>query len=80
MGLWLVMENYGFCPKGQFETLFKIKILPVSPFFSLFWAGLLKTASDKNLICQLFRASRVPVIAGFGRLVGIVPFDIEDIT
>ncbi len=50
-GLWLLMGNYWFRRKYSFETLFGIRILPISPISSHFQVGLLETTSDINLIC-----------------------------
>ena len=40
-----------------------------------FHVDLLEPGTDKNEICQLFGAFRVPIIAGFDGLSGIAEFD-----
>jgi len=52
-----------------------VRILLITDVFFDFLVGLFGAGSDKNGICQLFGAFRVPIIGGFGRLTGIVEFD-----
>jgi len=66
--LSLLKGKYRLCPEGLFDTLFGIRILPISLFSSHFQVGLFRATSDNKFICKLYGVLQVAIIGGSGRL------------